>query len=306
MEQGICHPYLAGWAEIENKIRSNPKLIIHRDVQVGICYYQQSIYYAKEYDRIRTYGMDITQRKQAEETSQNYAEKLARSNRELEDLAFIASHDLNEPLRKIKAFGRKLVSSASKLDEQERDYLKRTINAATRMRQMIDGLLSLSLVTRDGQSFVQTDVGIILSEVLIDLEFQISRTKGSVKTCDFPMIQADPLQIRQLFQNLIGSALKYHRPGVPPEVHISCQSIAPNTIQIQIQDNGIGFDQSQMERIFQPLQRLVSDNEFEGSGMGLSICRKIVERHGGAIIAHSDLGQGSNFVITLPTQPLHS
>ncbi len=169
------------------------------------------------------------------------------------------------------------------------------------MRQMVDGLLSLSRITSHGQSLVPTDVGLVLTEVLSDLELQLSRTNGRVETCDFPVIQADPLQIRQLFQNLIGNALKYHQPGVPPKVQINCRSIVPNTIQIQIEDNGIGFDQSQMERIFLPFQRLVGRDEYEGSGMGLAICRKIVERHGGTIVAHSTPRQGSIFIITLPT-----
>ena len=236
LDRGISHPYLVGWAEVANQIRSNPKLIVQRDVQIGDRYYQQSIYYTKEYNRIRTYGMDITQRKQAEETSQKYAEKLASSNRELEDFAFIASHDLNEPLRKIEMFGSKLVAAADKLDEQEQDYLKRMINAARRMRQMVEGLLSLSRVTTQGQSFVSTDIGKILAEVLNDLELQLSRTSGSVEACALPVIQADSLQIRQLFQNLIGNALKYHRPGVPPKVQVTCQMIAPHAVQIRIED----------------------------------------------------------------------
>ena len=265
-------------------------------------YYQQSIYYSQEYGRIRAYGIDITARKQAEEVVRKSAEELARSNRELEAFAYIASHDLNEPLRKIEMFGKILVDAAAPLDECHQDYLRRMIGASRRMREMVDGLLTLSRVMTQGQPFAPVDLAKTLQEVLSDLEMQLQRTGGSVEGCALPVIQADALQIRQLFQNLIGNALKYHRPEVPPRVKMSCEKIDPNSLVIQIEDNGIGFEESQTERIFQPFHRLVGRSEFEGSGLGLAICRKIVERHSGGIIARSAPDRGSTFVVTLPIQ----
>jgi PAS domain S-box-containing protein len=300
LEQGIKHPYLMGWKEITDKILSDPTLVVHREVQVRDRFYQQSIYYDQPYRRIRTYGMDITERKQAEEAVRKYAEELARSNRELEEFAYIASHDLNEPLRKIEMFGSILDRASSRLDMRERDSIQRIVSAAKRMRQMVDGLLTLSRIRTQGQPFIAVDWGMILAEVLSDLEIQLFRTAGHVEAGELPLIQADPLQIRQLLQNLIGNALKYHRAGIPPRVKIICQKTSPNMVQIQIIDNGIGFDESQAERIFQPFQRLVGRSEYEGTGMGLAICRKIVERHNGSIVAHSTAGQGSTFVVTLP------
>lgn len=300
LKLGVDHPYLSGWMEIAEQIRNDPGLELHRDVQVGDRYYQQSIYYSEEYRRIRMYGIEITERKQAEEVVRKSAEELDRSNRELEQFAFIASHDLNEPLRKIEMFGKTLERSASQLDDRELDYIKRMVNAAARMRQMVDGLLSLSRVTTNGQPFVPVDIGKILSEVLFDLELQLQQTGGIVEAYNLPVIQADPLQIRQLLQNLIGNALKYHRPEVPPLIKITSNMIPQNAVQILLEDNGIGFDESQTERIFQPFQRLVGKSEYEGSGMGLAICRKIVERHSGTITAHSSPEQGSTFIINVP------
>ncbi len=301
-EQGIAHPYLVGWEEIAAGLRSDPTLVIDREVRVDDHYYQQSIYYSQEYGRIRAYGIDITARKQAEEVVRKSAEELARSNRELEAFAYIASHDLNEPLRKIEMFGKILVDAAAPLDECQQDYLRRMIGASRRMREMVDGLLTLSRVMTQGQPFAPVDLAKTLQEVLSDLEMQLQRTGGSVEGCALPVIQADALQIRQLFQNLIGNALKYHRPEVPPRVKMSCEKIDPNSLVIQIEDNGIGFEESQTERIFQPFHRLVGRSEFEGSGLGLAICRKIVERHSGGIIARSTPGRGSTFVVTLPIQ----
>ncbi len=168
------------------------------------------------------------------------------------------------------------------------------------MRQMIDGLLSLSRVKTQEQPFVWVDWEKVLAEVLSDLETQLSRTGGRVEVCEMPQTQADPLQIHQLLQNLIGNALKYHRPEVPPQVKITCQEMKPNAVQIQVQDNGIGFDEKESDRIFQPFQRLVGKSEYEGTGMGLAICRKIVDRHNGTITVSSTPGKGSTFIVTLP------
>ncbi len=256
---------------------------------------------------------DVTERKKSEEDLQALLLKLEQSNSELQDFAHIASHDLQEPLRKIMSFGDRLQTKyADSLGEQGCDYLMRMHRAAGRMQDLIQSLLKYSRVTTKAQPFEQVDLSTVLDEVLSDLEVRIQETGGQVKASVLPVFRADRLQMRQLFQNLIGNALKFHRKGEPPLVEISGRSAGGNgtgahphlhekeTYKITVQDNGIGFDEKYIDRIFAVFQRLHGRNEYEGSGIGLSICRKIVERHGGGIMAKSAPGQGTAFVISLP------
>ena len=244
--------------------------------------------------------------------------ELTRSNSELQQFAFIASHDLQEPLRKVQAFGDLLLHKyRDKLDDEGRDYLKRMQSAATRMRALIDGLLSYSRVATKGQPFTSGDLGNIVGSVLTDLESRIEQTHGQVEVDTLPTIDADALQMRQLFQNLVGNGLKFHRPDAAPVVTITCRTmqnngelrsstlgVATELCEITVRDNGVGFDEQYADRMFQPFQRLHGRDQFEGTGMGLAICRKIVERHGGSISASSAPGQGATFVVTLPlTRP---
>lgn len=236
-------------------------------------------------------------------------QKLERSNRELQDFAFIASHDLQEPLRKIQAFGERLkLRYHEKLGDEGQDFLERMQSAVYRMQAMINGLLAYSRVTTQAMPHVTVDLSKIAAEVISDLEIRIEKTNARVELGQLPVIEADILQMRQLFQNLIGNALKFHRAGIPPHVKIysqplEMQDLAENEIvQILVEDNGIGFDVQSLNRIFQPFQRLVGRSEFEGSGIGLAICRKIIERHRGGIAAHSRSGEGSTFIITLPVK----
>ena len=243
---------------------------------------------------------DIHDLKLAEEELKVYAGRLERSNRELEQFAFMASHDLQEPLRKIEMFGDLLLKRATGLNESEREYLDRIRDAANRMRDMVKGLLELSRVNTQGKPFVTVDLSQVASEVLADFENKIRRIGGKVDVEPLPTVEGDPVQLRQLFQNLIGNALKYHKPEAAPEVSIYARQL-PGKAQIHVEDHGIGFAQKDAERIFQPFQRLVGRSEYEGSGIGLAICRRIVERHLGEIVAFSQPGQGSTFVITLPS-----
>ncbi len=260
---------------------------------------------------------DVTDRKRVEEKLKLYSDKLERSNRELQDFAQVASHDLQEPLRKILSFGDRLKTKAGEsLDEDSRDYLQRMTNAAARMQTLITDLLSFSRVETKGQPFVQVDLGVIAKEVIADLETRIEQTGGQVEVKDLPTIDADPMQMRQLLQNLIGNSLKYYRAGVPPIVELYCQKLdarssesmdegAPSASgrqlwQILVVDNGIGFDEKYLDRIFTVFQRLHVKGEYEGTGVGLAICRKIVDRHSGTITARSSPGQGATFVVTLP------
>jgi two-component system, LuxR family, sensor kinase FixL len=256
---------------------------------------------------------DVSRRKKAEEEQLRYAAELERSNRELEQFAYVASHDLQEPLRKIRTFGDRLqMKCADRLDESEADCLQRMQNAAARMQTLIDGLLSLSRVTTQGQNFVVVDLAKIAQEVVSDLEVQIEKVDGRVEVGHLPSIQADPLQMRQLLQNLIGNALKFHRVEQPPVIKVTGRfvsgrgqrkagvSVAEEQCRILVEDNGIGFEQKHQERIFGVFQRLHPRDVFEGMGIGLALCRKIVERHNGEITARSVPGQGSAFEIVLP------
>lgn len=242
-------------------------------------------------------------------------EELARSNTELQQFASIASHDLQEPLRKIQAFSNRLKDKYGEvLTEQGRDYLERMQNAAQRMQILIDDLLTLSRVTTKAQPFVPVNLDQVTQEVLSDLEVCIQQNRGHVEVGNLPTIDADPIQMRQLLQNLISNALKFHRDDELQRVKIYSQwlneqgntprggSAVPKRCQIIVEDNGIGFDEKYLDRIFNVFQRLHSRSQFEGTGMGLAICRKIAERHGGSITAASTLGQGAKFIVTLPIQ----
>lgn len=228
-------------------------------------------------------------------------EELKRSNDELESFARIASHDLKEPMRKIQSFGSILEEDFSEaLGEKGRNYLDRVMSAAQRMQNLIDGLLVYSRITTKAQPFESVDLTTIISEVLDDLEIMLEETKGKVEVNDLPQVLADPLQMRQLMQNLISNSLKYHRNNVPPEVIIR-NKVIDEMVELTITDNGIGFDDRHAEKIFGVFERLHGRSErFEGTGVGLSICKKIVERHGGIIQAHGKSGNGSNFIFTLP------
>ncbi|WP_249099783.1 sensor histidine kinase [Argonema galeatum] len=243
---------------------------------------------------------EIADRKRAQLKLQAYTTKLEQSNRELQDFAFVASHDLQEPLRKIQAFGDRLKAKfAVQLGDQGRDFLERMQNAAGRMQVLIEDLLSFSRITSKAQPFLPVDLSKILQGVLSDLETRIERTQGRMTVGELPTIDADSSQMRQLFQNLIGNALKFHREGIPPEIEVSAQIISDGYCEIRVADNGIGFEEKYLDRIFTVFQRLHTRSEYEGTGIGLAICRKIVERHNGTIIATSTLGKGSTFIVTL-------
>lgn len=250
---------------------------------------------------ISVYFQEINERKHAEAALAEFTEKLARSNQELEQFAYAASHDLQEPLRKIEAFAIRLLESTTSLEEYQREYVERMRNAASRMRQMIESLLQLSRIRTQGQPFQQIDLSLVTAEVLSDLDHLIRRTGGRVEVGELPSVEGDSLQLHQLLQNLISNSLKFHHPDKPPVVKVYAR-LHFNSVQILIEDNGIGFDSTDTERIFQPFQRLVGRSQYEGSGMGLAICRRIVERHGGGITANSKPGQGATFTVTLPVQ----
>jgi PAS domain S-box-containing protein len=243
---------------------------------------------------------DITVSKQAEVNLHIYAEKLEQSNRDLQEFAYIASHDLQEPLRKVLAFGDRLTNKyGSVLDETGRDYLKRMREASQRMQTLINDLLTFSRVSTRAQPFAMVDLNSLIQDVISDLEVQIDRTHGKLQVSDLPTIEADPTQMHQLMQNVISNGLKFHKIDIAPIVKITAK-VSGNKCKISIKDNGIGFDMQYLDRIFKPFQRLHSRQEYEGSGMGLAICRRIIERHRGEITAVSTLDEGTTFTVTIP------
>jgi light-regulated signal transduction histidine kinase (bacteriophytochrome) len=259
---------------------------------------------------------EIGQRRQAQEKLEVFAEQLQRSNRELQEFASIASHDLQEPLRKIQAFGDRLQRlSGNQLSAEGIDFLTRMQHAAARMRKLIDDLLAFSRLTTRAQEAAPVDLNVVAREVLEDLEGRLAQTGGRVELGTLPVIEADASQMRQLLQNLIGNGLKFHKPGESPTVKVSARSLAndpaaggaanghpTNACELRIEDDGIGFDLKYLDRIFNVFQRLHGRNEYEGTGMGLAICRKIVERHHGQITAQSEPGRGATFILILPLE----
>jgi len=261
---------------------------------------------------------DITARRKAEEDLARKADELARSNAELEQFAFVASHDLQEPLRKIQAFGDRVKTKCEKIDLGEAgDYLNRMQNAAARMQTLINDLLAFSRVIRSSQPFVSVDLNSVTREVLNDLEVRIEKNGARVDVGELPSIKGDPTQMRQLMQNLLSNALKFQPAGKQPVVTISSRLIsdaggsdtaaAPDANplwEISVQDNGIGFDEKHLEKVFAVFQRLHGRTEYEGTGIGLAVCRRILERHGGSITARSQPGKGATFVFCIPSRHL--
>lgn len=245
---------------------------------------------------------EIRRSQKIERELQQYSKSLARSNQELQDFAYIASHDLQEPLRKIQAFGDLLESEYKEQLGDGGEYLNRMRNAASRMSVLIQDLLAFSRVSTKPQDIKQVDLNVIVEDVVGDLETSISEKNGKVTIAKLPAVWADSTHMRQLFQNLIGNALKFHKTDVPPRVAVSVRPRAKEDkyYEIHVKDNGIGFDEKYLDRIFSVFQRLHGKDTYDGTGIGLAVCRKIVERYGGKIDAKSKPGAGSTFIIKLP------
>lgn len=257
---------------------------------------------------------DITERKRNEDALARKASELARSNAELEQFAYVASHDLQEPLRKIQAFGDRLRSKCQGvLEDDSADYLCRMLNAAARMQTLINDLLTFSRVISTTQPFRPVDLTKVTREVLSDLEVRIEQSKATVEVGELPTVDGDHTQMRQLLQNLVSNALKFHAPERSPHVKIYCKMgeapysggdgrPAQQLCNLYVEDNGIGFEDCYLDKIFAVFQRLHGRSEFEGTGVGLAVCRRIVDRHGGIITAQGNPGEGSVFIVTLPVQ----
>lgn len=251
---------------------------------------------------------DLTEKKLSEDKIREYAAQLEKRNKDLEEFTYIASHDLKEPLRKIIAFGDLLsMSHQASADPRANEYIARMQDAANRMMILIDDLLQLSRVGSDGQEFKPTNLNEIVDRVIQDLEPAIVEKHASIQVDSLPVVTAKPLQMQQLFQNLIANAIKFNDK---PSPHISITSTplpegdyAGEYHRILVKDNGIGFDAEDRIRIFEAFHRLHGRSAYSGSGIGLAICKKIVELHHGSIEAVGEKGEGATFIIELPAKP---
>ncbi len=228
------------------------------------------------------------------------AAELARSNADLDQFASIASHDLQEPLRKVRTFTEQVVVlEADRLSDKGSNYLQRANAAAERMQKLIEDLLKFSRVATHGRPFVPVDLDTLTHLVLEDLEAQVEQSGAIVSVEPLPTISADELQMRQLMQNLISNALKFRREGVVPRVAIDSR-VTGEQVELSVRDNGIGFEPQYGGRIFRVFERLHGRNEYSGTGIGLALCRKIAERHGGTVVAEGTPGEGATFTVRLP------
>ncbi|MBD2755883.1 PAS domain-containing protein [Spirosoma sp. BT704] len=241
---------------------------------------------------------------------------LKRSNENLQQFAYIASHDLQEPLRKIQQFGDLLRTRFAPSSSEELVYLERMQSAASRMSTLIRDLLNFSRISTQRDTSTAVSLTTVLQTVLADLELTIQDSGAQIKVDTLPTIYGDSIQLGQLFQNLLSNALKFHKPGIAPHIDVTTRLIEttelPSTIKptrlanryhrIDVVDNGVGFDEKYLDRIFQVFQRLHGKSEFAGTGIGLAICKKVATNHGGDITAISQLNQGSTFSVYLPAE----
>ena len=255
------------------------------------------------------------ERNNLETSLQRISTEQLRSNRELEDFAGIASHDLQEPLRKIRAFGERLAEhSGHLLDAESTDYLERIRSAATRMQSLVLDLLEFASITGTPRQVQLVDLDTLMEGVLLDVDERVRATDAHIEAGPLPTVLIDPRRVSQVLQNLVANALKFQRIGEVPVVRISAKLSPaggrsrrrhgePSWWEITVEDEGIGFDEASTERLFQPFERLHQRDAYGGTGMGLAICRRIIEGHGGTITAFSPGATGSRFVFTLPAPP---
>ena len=265
-------------------------------------------------EHVLNVSVDITEQVEAELALQQRNIQLQQSNSSLEDYAYVASHDLKEPLRKIATFSDRLLSThVNELSEDGKLYLSKIIDSSKRMQNMISDLLAVSTISGN-KSFEPYSLQKALTEAMQTIEHKIEEKKAIINTTTLPVASIVPSQFRQLFQNLISNSLKFSRKDIQPEINITATYLKPEEterfvnltnaeryLQITYTDNGIGFDNSYAEKIFSIFQRLHNRSEYEGTGIGLAICRKVAENHGGLINASGESGRGATFNIIIPT-----
>jgi PAS domain S-box-containing protein len=243
---------------------------------------------------------DITERKDAEVQLREAHEELKRSNSELEQFAYVASHDLQEPLRMVSSYTQLLGRRyGEKFDADAKEFMAYIVDGATRMKQLIEDLLAYSRVGTKGKDFKPADLDKSVRRAISNLKAAIEESGASVTYDPMPVVPADEVQLAQLFQNLMGNALKFRAPSVQPRIHVGVKDLG-EAFELSVRDNGIGIEPQYFERIFMVFQRLHNKGEYSGTGIGLAIVKKVVERHGGHIRVESKLGEGSAFIFTLP------
>ncbi len=259
---------------------------------------------------------DITDRKLAERKMQRYLEKIEQSNRDLEQFANVASHDMREPLRKIRTFCDRLQAKCGdQLNDDGQDYLRRMMDSADRMSVLMENLLEYSRLNSRSQEFEPVDIGEVVHGVLSDLETMIEERKASIEVGELPVIDADRHMMRRMFQNLIVNALKFQPPGKSPNISIGSMPsdrsenvdlvVNETFVELYVKDDGIGIAPEHRQRIFDMFQRLHSHSEYSGTGIGLAICERIIGHHNGRIRVESQPGEGATFILTLPVKQVH-
>lgn len=247
---------------------------------------------------------DVTAVVKTEKLLEQKNQELLRSNEDLQQFAHVASHDLKEPVRKIRTFGSRLHSEFNdELPKRAIEYIVKMESAASRMYDMIDGVLLYSSLTYSEQTFDDIDLNETIRHIESDLELLIHQKQATIITDRLPVIHGSSVLMYQLFSNLLNNSLKFSSPGTEPKIQIRSNAVGnenPHLAEVIIEDNGIGFNQEQAEKIFKTFSRLHSREKFEGTGLGLALCKKIVERHGGQITAESAEGKGATFKILLP------
>ncbi|MHB8222312.1 MAG: ATP-binding protein [Desulfurivibrionaceae bacterium] len=253
-----------------------------------------------EHQYLYTIFRDITELRQAQAVLKHYAESLERSNKELEHFAYVASHDLQEPLRKIGSFTELLARKyQGRLDDKADSYIGYIVDGAQRMQVLINDLLAFSRVTTKGKEFAPVDCNVLLARLRQDLELALKESGAHLSVAELPTVRADAVQLGQVFQNLIANAIKYCVVGHPPEIAVAAQERGGDWL-FSVRDRGIGIEPQHSERVFQLFQRLHTREEYSGTGIGLALCKKIVERHGGKIWFESSPGKGATFFFTVP------
>lgn len=245
-------------------------------------------------------SQNITQRKKDQDALAKYTKELAESNKELENFALIASHDLQEPLRKITTFGDRILMSAGNLDEKSLDYIQRMQKSTLRMSRFIEDLLHYSRITTSNPPNETVDIEESAKTVCEQLDHIINLNNAEIHIRNLPKLEGIRSQFDQLFTNLITNSLKFKKKDENPKINISGEKDVIGYWKLVVEDNGIGLNEKYLDKIFQPFQRLHGRSEYEGTGLGLSICKKIVDRHNGTITAKSKLGEGATFIIKLP------